>query len=104
MRKEDCSLHIQTIVNGKTIMHYEIWHILAQSKSTNTKIDNENIRDENITEYTDRPNLSKRSEHNSSNFARVRVASICLGPSAVAVMKGRLHTHETQTTVNTSTV
>lgn len=44
MRKEDCSLHIQTIVNGTTIMQYEIWHILSHSKSTNTKIDNENIK------------------------------------------------------------
>lgn len=34
--------------------------------------------------------LSSRSEHNSSNFARVRVVSMCLGPSAVAVINGRL--------------
>lgn len=43
MRKEDCSLHIQTIVKGTIIMHYKIWQILAHSKSTSTKIDNENI-------------------------------------------------------------
>ena len=35
-------------------------------------------------------NLSRRSEHSSSNLALVRVVSICLGPSAVAVMKGKL--------------
>jgi len=35
-------------------------------------------------------NLSRRSEHSSSNLALVRVVSICLGPSAVAVIKGKL--------------
>lgn len=34
--------------------------------------------------------LSRRSEHNSSNFALVIVVSMCLGPSAVAVMNGKL--------------
>jgi hypothetical protein len=34
--------------------------------------------------------LSRRSEHSSSNLALVRVVSICLGPSAVAVIKGKL--------------
>ena len=34
--------------------------------------------------------LSRRSEHNSSNLALVMVVSMCLGPSAVAVMKGKL--------------
>ena len=34
--------------------------------------------------------LSSKSEHNSSNLALVRVVSICLGPSAVAVMNGKL--------------
>ena len=34
--------------------------------------------------------LSSKSEHNSSNLARVRVVSMCLGPSAVAVINGRL--------------
>mmetsp|Transcript_50220 Transcript_50220/g.160956 ORF Transcript_50220/g.160956 Transcript_50220/m.160956 type:complete len:359 (+) Transcript_50220:420-1496(+) len=33
---------------------------------------------------------STRSEVSSSNLARVMVVSMCLGPSAVAVMKGRL--------------
>mmetsp|Transcript_853 Transcript_853/g.3333 ORF Transcript_853/g.3333 Transcript_853/m.3333 type:complete len:480 (-) Transcript_853:793-2232(-) len=32
--------------------------------------------------------LSSKSEHSSSNLALVRVFSMCLGPSAVAVMKG----------------
>lgn len=36
--------------------------------------------------------LSRRSEHSSSNLALVRVVSICLGPSAVAVMNGKLKT------------
>lgn len=36
------------------------------------------------------PHLSRRSEHNSSNLALVIVVSICLGPSAVAVMNGKL--------------
>mmetsp|Transcript_38558 Transcript_38558/g.53548 ORF Transcript_38558/g.53548 Transcript_38558/m.53548 type:complete len:253 (+) Transcript_38558:684-1442(+) len=34
--------------------------------------------------------LSIKSEQSCSNFARVSVVSMCLGPSAVAVMKGRL--------------
>mmetsp|Transcript_3865 Transcript_3865/g.11181 ORF Transcript_3865/g.11181 Transcript_3865/m.11181 type:complete len:449 (+) Transcript_3865:782-2128(+) len=34
--------------------------------------------------------LSRRSEHICSNWVRLMVASMCLGPSAVAVMKGRL--------------
>ena len=34
--------------------------------------------------------LSRRSEHSSSNLPLVSVVSICLGPSAVAVMKGKL--------------
>mmetsp|Transcript_15175 Transcript_15175/g.32695 ORF Transcript_15175/g.32695 Transcript_15175/m.32695 type:complete len:317 (+) Transcript_15175:567-1517(+) len=33
---------------------------------------------------------SMRSEHSFSNCARDRLVSMCLGPSAVAVMKGRL--------------
>ena len=37
--------------------------------------------------------LSRRSEHNSSNLALVMVVSICLGPSAVAVMNGKLKTY-----------
>mmetsp|Transcript_2182 Transcript_2182/g.4998 ORF Transcript_2182/g.4998 Transcript_2182/m.4998 type:complete len:229 (-) Transcript_2182:130-816(-) len=32
---------------------------------------------------------SRRSLHSSSNLARVRLLSMCFGPSAVAVMKGR---------------
>lgn len=43
MRKEDCASHMKTIVNGTTIMRYEIWRILAHSESTSIKIDNENI-------------------------------------------------------------
>lgn len=39
--------------------------------------------------------LSRRSEHSSSNFALVRVVSICFGPSAVAVMKGKLEKQKT---------
>ena len=35
--------------------------------------------------------LSIRSEHSSSNLALERVASMCFGPSAVAVMNGKLH-------------
>jgi hypothetical protein len=38
--------------------------------------------------------LYSKSSHNSSNLARVNVVSICLGPSAVAVMKGRLQTEK----------
>ena len=34
--------------------------------------------------------LSSKSEHNSSNLTLVRVVSMCFGPSAVAVMKGKL--------------
>lgn len=34
--------------------------------------------------------LSRRSEQSSSNLALVMVVSMCLGPSAVAVMKGKL--------------
>lgn len=34
--------------------------------------------------------LSRRSEHSSSNLALVSVASMCFGPSAVAVIKGKL--------------
>lgn len=34
--------------------------------------------------------LSRRSEHSSSNLALVRVVSMCLGPSAVAVINGKL--------------
>ena len=34
------------------------------------------------------PYLSKRSEESFSNWEREMVASMCLGPSAVAVMKG----------------
>lgn len=40
---------------------------------------------QNIRKY-----LSRRSEHNSSNLALVRVVSICFGPSAVAVINGKL--------------
>jgi hypothetical protein len=36
------------------------------------------------------PYLSRRSEHSSSNLPLVIVVSMCLGPSAVAVMKGKL--------------
>jgi hypothetical protein len=50
--------------------------------------------DENDKTYLDfRKNstdLSRRSEHNSSNLALVMVVSMCLGPSAVAVMNGKL--------------
>ena len=35
-----------------------------------------------------RPHLSSRSEDIFSNWARVMVASMCFGPSAVAVMNG----------------
>jgi hypothetical protein len=35
--------------------------------------------------------LSIRSEHSSSNLALERVASMCFGPSAVAVINGKLH-------------
>jgi len=35
-----------------------------------------------------RSHLSRRSEDIFSNWARVMVASMCFGPSAVAVMKG----------------
>lgn len=38
----------------------------------------------------ERAHLSRRSEHICSNWVRLMVASMCLGPSAVAVMKGRL--------------
>lgn len=34
--------------------------------------------------------LSSKSEHKSSNLALVNVVSICFGPSAVAVIKGKL--------------
>jgi len=34
------------------------------------------------------PHLSRRSEDIFSNWARVMVASMCFGPSAVAVMNG----------------
>ena len=34
--------------------------------------------------------LSSRSLHMSSNLARERLASMCLGPSWVAVMNGKL--------------
>jgi hypothetical protein len=45
--------------------------------------------------------LSRRSEHNSSNLALVRVVSMCLGPSAVAVMNGKL---KTQVIINSSVI
>jgi hypothetical protein len=39
---------------------------------------------------TGRRTRSSRSAHSFSNCARESVVSMCLGPSAVAVMKGRL--------------
>lgn len=44
--------------------------------------------------------LSNKSAHNSSNLARVRLVSMCLGPSDVAVMKGRLYYHPCWTKID----
>lgn len=40
--------------------------------------------------YLHKKHLSSRSEHISSNLALVIVDSMCFGPSAVAVMNGKL--------------
>jgi hypothetical protein len=47
-------------------------------------------REKAVSKSCQKAYLSSKSEHNSSNLTLVRVVSMCFGPSAVAVMKGKL--------------